>query len=243
MTFRFKQFNVEDDQSSMRVGTDAILLGAWADLSSAINILDAGTGCGVIALMLAQRSTANITAIDIHKDSVDQAILNFKSSPWKDRLKAIHISCQEFGRTSEENFDLVISNPPFFIKSLKSPDPLKNMARHDDLLSSDELLEAVFNLFNKHRPSAVSHKSHSLIMVIPFSQKFDFETKAHLFGLYLRKQLVILPKPGKPANRILLELSDQRPLTNDQAYLTLRNTDNSFSDDYRELTKEYYLNL
>ena len=205
MPFRFKQFSVEDDQSSMRIGTDAILLGAWAEVKSAKNILEIGTGCGVIALMMAQRSSANITAIDIHKDSVEQATVNFRSSPWTERLTSLNISCKEFACTSEKDFDLVISSPPFFSKSLKSPYGGRNLARHDDTLTIDELFDAVFMLFKGHQNPACTVHHHSLNIIIPSSKTNDVVERANRLGFDLKKQLFIFPKPGKPANRVIME--------------------------------------
>jgi tRNA1Val (adenine37-N6)-methyltransferase len=243
MPFRFKQFSVEDDQSSMRIGTDAILLGAWADVYSAKNILEIGTGCGVIALMMAQRSTAHITAIDIHQDSVKQATVNFRSSPWSYRLTPVNISCKEFAVTSKENFDLVISNPPFFSKSLKSPDGDRNLARHDDNLPVDELFDAVHKLFKSHRTPECTVHLHSLNIIIPSSKTNGVVEIANRFGFAFKKQLFIFPKPGKPANRVIMEFSDQPVLKSETAYLTLRTDDNSFSEDYKELTKDFYLDF
>ena len=112
MAFRFKQFTVEDDRSSMRVGTDAVLLGSWIRTGKTAEILEIGTGCGVIALMMAQRSTANITAVEIDRDSGRQASRNFSDSPWHMRMKAIHVSFQDFAKQHQGQFDLITTNPP-----------------------------------------------------------------------------------------------------------------------------------
>src|ERR1035437_4301927 len=130
MAFRFKQFIIEDDLSTMKTGTDAILLGAWAEPGKADSILEIGTGCGVISLMLAQKSEAHITAIDIDPDSIVQAESNSMTSPWRDRIKAMNISLQDLTSISEKKYDLILTNPPFFIDFLKSPDERKNKAKH-----------------------------------------------------------------------------------------------------------------
>ncbi|MCD4665845.1 MAG: methyltransferase [Bacteroidales bacterium] len=119
--FHFKQFNISDENSAMKVGTDAVLLGAWTDISETNNILDVGTGSGIVATILAQRSEANIDAIDIDKGSIDDAENNFDNCPWKNRLTAIHSSLQEYVKFTSKKYDLIVSNPPFFSNSLKSP--------------------------------------------------------------------------------------------------------------------------
>ena len=111
--FRFKQFNISHAGASMKVGTDAILLGSWTDVSNTNKILDIGTGCGIIALMLAQRSQAIIDAIDIDKSSIDEAAINFDNSPWKGRLRSIHSSVQDFSKKTNTKYDLIVSNPPY----------------------------------------------------------------------------------------------------------------------------------
>src|SRR5664279_2325982 len=142
MTFRFRQFSVEDDQSTMRIGTDAILLGAWADPSKAERILDIGTGCGVIALMMAQKSNARVDAIDINPESVEQACSNFTNSPWRERLTAFHRSFREHAKTADGAYDIIVTNPPWFTNSLRSNDERRNLARHHEDFDLSGLFEA-----------------------------------------------------------------------------------------------------
>src|SRR5512133_2382473 len=134
-TFYFKQFKVEDGRSTMKVGTDAVLLAAIVEIEGAGKILEIGTGSGVIALILAQRSGARIDAIEIDRDSVSQAEENALNSPWKDRIDIIHSSLQEFATQSSNNYDLIITNPPYFSNSLKSSDKKRNISRHNDSLN------------------------------------------------------------------------------------------------------------
>ena len=245
MTFLFKKFSVDDEKSSIRVGTDAILLGSWADLTTANNILEIGTGCGVIALMLAQRSNAKITAIDIHRESIEQATENFSLSPWNDRIHPVEISLQEFACKQDLEINMIISNPPFFTNSLKSPDPSKNIAKHDQHLPLDELMGSARQLFSlPGTPSSDrTQKQQSICIIIPYSKAAEVENSACHYGLYLRKQLVIYPILGKPANRIILEFSNQPVTKIETACLTIRNSDYSYSEQYKELTKEFYLNF
>ena len=117
--FQFKQFRIEQEKSAMKVGTDGILLGAWVNISKVKSILDIGTGTGLIALMLAQRCDANITGIEIESSAAEEALENANNTPWKNRLTIQNISLQEFSTTSKNKFDLIVSNPPFFEKSLR----------------------------------------------------------------------------------------------------------------------------
>lgn len=129
--FSFKQFTVYHDRCAMKVGTDGVLLGAWADVVSARNILDIGTGTGLISLMMAQRCNARIRAVDIDADAVEQARGNVAASPWQDRIEVELQDICHF--TSETLFDVIVSNPPYFTDSLKCPGKQRNIARHTDL--------------------------------------------------------------------------------------------------------------
>src|SRR5664279_1596216 len=144
--FRFKHFSVDDSKCAMKVGTDGVLMGAWADVSAAEKILDIGTGCGLIALMAAQRSNANITAIDIDEDATLQSKENFLSSPWHERIEAIHATVQQF--QPDFLFDLIICNSPFFKNALKTPYHERNLARHNDTLPFDSLVSSVNRLLS-----------------------------------------------------------------------------------------------
>src|SRR5574343_1824554 len=135
-TFAFKQFVIKQDLCAMKVGTDAVLLGAWVNIEKSKKILDIGTGTGIISLMLAQKSEAEITAIDIDKQAVDQAIINFKESKFSSRIQAKHCSFREFYENNTEKFDLIVTNPPYFVDSLKSSDTTRSAARHADSSSA-----------------------------------------------------------------------------------------------------------
>ena len=126
--FRFKEFSVAQDRCAMKIGTDAVLLGAWVSLEhQPESILDIGTGSGVIALQLAQRSTAElIDALEIEPEAYQQAVENFENSPWSDRLFCYHASLQEFTEEIEERYELIVSNPPFYTDAFKSNDPKRN---------------------------------------------------------------------------------------------------------------------
>ena len=137
--FRFKQFTIQHQRSSMKVGTDAVLLGAWCELDGARRVLDVGTGCGVIALMVAQRTTeADIWAIDIDSASVDEARENFLHSPWSDRLQ---VRQEDFNNLADaDGFDLIVTNPPYYNENVLPPDAVRSAARHTHALSFDQLM-------------------------------------------------------------------------------------------------------
>src|SRR5436190_6902240 len=142
-TFRFKQFTIHQDKCAMKVGTDSVLLGSWVDTAQATDILDIGTGSGIIALMLAQKSFAQIDAIDVDGNACEQAEENFKSSPWMDRLHVIHQSFQDYATGTEKKYDLIVSNPPYFQDAFKPAEESKLKAKHGDLLCFAELVDGV----------------------------------------------------------------------------------------------------
>jgi len=233
--FRFKQFSVEHDRSSMKVGTDGVLLGVAADVDGATKILDAGTGCGVIALVLAQRCSAKITAIDIDKLSVEEAAVNFRNSPWADRLIAFNESLQAHAVFGTDQYDAIVSNPPFFQNSLKNPDEKKMRARHNDALPFDELLESSARLL---MPEG------SLWVTLPLTESQVFEEFAKQNGFLTEYRMLIHPKPGRAANRVIQKFTRKQhrnELVSDS--LTIRNEDNTFTEAYQKLTAEFYLNF
>lgn len=233
MAFHFKQFSIADDQSTMKVGTDAVLLGAWTDVENAENILDIGCGSGVISLMLAQRTNAKIEAIDIDEDSVKQARENFKNSPWADQLEAFHYSLKDFRKTALKKYDLIVSNPPYFINALKSPDKNKNRSKHSGELSYVDLT---------HNMAQLLSQTGKACLILPSDiESKAFKDLALLEKIHLNKQLLIKPKANKKANRVLMEFSFLKSdLEEDEMYL--REDDNQFSETYKSLCKDYYLN-
>ncbi|MBQ3910329.1 MAG: methyltransferase, partial [Muribaculaceae bacterium] len=137
--FRFKQFGVLNDKTAMKVGTDGVLLGAWCNVTGARRVLDVGTGCGLIALMVAQRNQgAAVTAIDIDDEAVGEARVNVARSPWSDRVEALCVDFNDFA--AQEPFDLIVSNPPFFTENVMAPDQSRNVARHSVSLTMEQLI-------------------------------------------------------------------------------------------------------
>jgi tRNA1Val (adenine37-N6)-methyltransferase len=234
MAFRFKQFIVDDDRSTMRIGTDAILLGAWADPRTAKSILEIGTGCGVISLMLSQRSNARIDAIDVDEESIKQAESNFQKSPWSKNLHQQCITLQNFSLATDQKYDMIVTNPPFFIDSLPSPDARKNRARHTSFLSRQELITGVKHLLN---PGGI------FWIILPLEDSRKLITLAETAGMYIRKQMKVKPKPGKKINRILSGFGFQPDAAPFCDELVIRNEDNSFTKEYVTFTEPYYFSL
>jgi tRNA1Val (adenine37-N6)-methyltransferase len=218
----------------MKVGTDAILLAILAPIDNIARILEIGTGCGIIALILAQRSNALIDAIEIDYPSFEQARKNAINSPWNDRVKLQNISLQEFALSTALKYDLIISNPPYFNKSLKSPETRKNIARHDITLNFRELLASSLKLM----------KSTSVLSVIlPKPESISFIDEAKESGLFPIRRINIISKEGLQPNRIILELMKNETNQIKEEHLAIRRSDGQYSDEYKELTKDLYIDF
>jgi len=229
--FQFKQFRIEQERSAMKVGVDGVLLGAWADVSEKTAILDIGAGTGLIALMLAQRSTAKITAIEIEQKAATEARENVASSPWKDRIEVLHTSFQELAQTTSVKFDLLVSNPPFFTKASKAASNERTLARHNDSLSFEELIL---------HSSELLHENGSLALIIP-ADAFDvLNNLADSSGLFLKRLTRIHPKPSKPVNRMLVQWTKKKSDAEIKE-ISIYQNDGSFTKDYIDLTRDFYL--
>ena len=269
--FRFKQFTVWHDRCAMKVGTDGVLLGTWCPLqefrslgvqkfrSSGVpsepsehhhitKVLDVGTGSGLIALMLAQRlPQAQITAIDIDNGAVEQAKYNFSISPWADRLQCHQQALQDLKGTGI--YDLIVSNPPYFQDSLKNPNSQRALARHTDTLSYDELLANSARLLKEEG---------RLALVLPIEAEQQIIALAQAYALYPTHITHVYPKPGKAAKRLLIAFSllpiaySTSPIANSPSpiansllpianSLTLESETSPRSEEYKELTKDFYL--
>lgn len=229
--FQFKQFRIEQQQSAMKVGVDGVLLGAWAGVSGAERILDVGAGTGLIALMLAQRSPALVTAIEIEKQAAGEAMSNFASSPWKDRLEVHHLSFQEFALTVSTKFDLIVSNPPFFEKASKAASNERTLARHTDSLSYEELII--------HSAGLLSENG-SLAVIVPDEKSDELIRMAKHNQLHVSRITKVRPKPGRPINRVLLQWTKQKQEPDIQE-LCVYESDGVFTPGYIELTRDFYL--
>ncbi len=213
----------------MKVGTDGVLLGAWISLESAEHILDIGTGTGLIALMMAQKYDAHIDAIDIDNDAFKQALVNVNASPWSNRLRVIHASLQDFH--PHRKFDLIVSNPPYFIDSFAPTDEARNRARQASAsLSYEELLQGIIRLLTT---------SGKFCVILPSKEGIIFREKAEQDGLFCNRITHVHTIIGKPAKRVLMEFSriDEELKEKD---IILRESDTTFTDAYKVLTKEFY---
>jgi len=216
----------------MKVGTDGVLLGAWTPLPEHCRrVLDIGTGSGLIALMLAQRTDSSILAIDVDEAAVTQASENFKSSPWADRLKVEHIALQDLQTAP---FDLIVSNPPYFEDSLKNPDPQRRTARHTDNLSFSELLEGSVRLLRKDGVLAV---------ILPAETELRFLQLAEARKLTPYIITRVHTREAKPAKRVLIALRKLiSPISPISSSLVLQDESGApRSAAYEELCKEFYL--
>ena len=229
--FQFKQFRVEQGQCAMKVGTDGVLLGVWTDVSGAQSILDVGTGTGLIALMLAQRSPAAIYGIEIDENAAAQAIENVNNSPWSDSIKIEAVSLQTFAENTNCRFDLIVSNPPYFNKSLKNPDAQRSAARHTDSLSQKELITAACMLLTG---------TGRLSVILPPAEGLEFILQAEELGLYCSKKTKVIPRIGASEKRLLLEFSQTKVVCKEDSLL-IEKERHGYSDEFKELTKGYYL--
>ena len=231
--FHFKHFSLFHHRSTMKVGTDAILLGRWVEVKPTDVVLDIGTGCGLLPLMLSQKGVAYVDAVDIDKASVEEATVNFEASQWRNRLKTYCTDIVDF--QSEKKYDLVVSNPPFFNHFSKCDSERKSRARHNDAgLSYATLCREVCRLMNPEG---------RLSVVLPFDVMQEFLKTAESFGLYLHKRMTIIPIAGKESNRVNLELGFVKPENVREETFTIRDTDNRFTAQYNEFLKDYYLGL
>ncbi len=243
--FKFKEFCVTQDRCAQKVGTDSVLLGAWTTPNKKPqNILDVGTGTGILSLMLAQRFTlAHIEAIEIDTDAFEQAAENFENSPWSDRLFCFHSSFQEFYEEVEERFDLIVSNPPFYDStSLKNESQLENkrqQARFDDALPFEELVYGVYQLLSNDGTFAC---------IIPKDRVKRFLEITTHFQLELVRTVHVKGTDTSPVKRCLMEFRFRESVTKTNTVLieedlTIEITRHNYTDAYINLTKDFYLNM
>ena len=230
-TFRFKQFSVKHDRCAHKVGTDAVLLGAWVDVIGANRILDIGTGSGVIALMMAQRSAqAHIDAIDISTQDCQQANENVATSPWPNKIRITTIALQKF---KSNPYDLIVSNPPFFIDSAKPPEEVRTRARHTESLPPEELLIAAKHLITPQG---------KLCLILPVTEALSFIRLAHTSGWHCTRLCEFRARETKPVERLLfqLQLIEQEKK---KESLMLYERDEEWTIEYKNLTRDFYLKI
>lgn len=227
-SFRFQQFEVFHDRCGMKVGTDGVLLGAWVQPLQAARILDVGTGCGLIALILAQHSVAEIVGVEFDASAAGQAAENARNSPWADRIRIVP---EDFKTFRDEPYDLIVSNPPFFQKSLQAPVAERNQARHDVTLSYAELIVKAESMLSAEGRLAV---------ILPYDAAQEFEDGCWASRLYSKRFCAVSTIQGQVPKRILMEFSRQRCET-ERTTLAVGVSGNARSEAYSALTSDLYL--
>lgn len=233
--FKFKQFSINQDQCAMKIGTDSVLLGAWANLNhNPYSILDIGAGTGVLALMLAQRSQAEvIDALEIDDEAYEQCVANFEASPWSDRLFCYHASLVEFITEVEDEYDLIISNPPFYSEDYKSGETQRDLARFNDAMPFEHLVAAAGKFLSEQG---------KFVVIIPFKEEERFINISQKVNLFPNQILRIRGNTNSPIVRSLIEFSFEKSelKTNE---LTIEKERHNYTEDYINLTKDFYLKM
>ncbi|MDR1403908.1 MAG: methyltransferase [Tannerellaceae bacterium] len=232
--FQFKQFNIQQSKCAMKTGTDGVLLGAWVSVESCHTLLDVGTGTGVIALMLAQRSRAVIDAIDIDGDAAGQAAENISSSAFAGRIQVYHTSFEEYAGKTSGRYDLIVSNPPYFAESLKSPDMKKNLARHSDTLPLSSLLSGSKSLL---APDG------RIALVFPCLREKELIETILENKLNMVRKTEVIPVPKASPKRLLIELSANLSAPCVCDILVIEESRGQYTADYIKLTKDFYLKM
>lgn len=231
--FEFKQFRVEQGGASMKVGTDGVLLGAWAPFGDGGRMLDVGTGTGLIALMLAQRfPNSTIDAIEIDGSAAKQASDNVLQSPWSNRIEVKNISLQDYAESAIHRYDWVVCNPPFFVNSLQSPHHGRNLARHTVSLSLSDLADGVVSLLNNNGGFAV---------VLPPDQMDLLKGLLFPKGYHPAKWMDVVPVPSGQIKRVLAVFSKLEVVVEKELLVVESNGRHGYSDEYKRLTQDFYL--
>jgi tRNA1Val (adenine37-N6)-methyltransferase len=222
----------------MKVCTDACLFGAWAaadpSIQSAKNILDIGSGTGLLSLILAQQSTAHITAIEIEADAFKQTKANFELSPWKERLDVVHTSIQDYATDYKKQFDCIITNPPFYEQDLTSPDHAKNIASHSTALSWDDLVKSVATLLQENG---------TWYVLVPTLRAYTMQKIASNYGLELTEECLMYNDAKHLPIRAMLKFIKQKEVAIQRNKITIKNGDQSYTAEFTNYLKEYYLHL
>ena len=238
-TFQFKQFTIQQDKCAMKVGTDGVLLGAWTPIeNNPFSILDIGAGTGLIALMLAQRTNAElIDALEVEDNAYEQAVENFENSPWGDRLFCYHAGLDEFTdeMQDEEKYDLIVSNPPFYSENYTSGNTERDTARFSFAMPFEELAESASLLLNR--------ENGIFTVVIPYKEEENFIKIAQRFSLHPYKITRVKGTPETETKRSLIAFKFQKPDTIIKDELVIEITRHQYTPEYTTLTKNFYLKM
>lgn len=241
--FKFKQFTVNQDKCAMKIGTDSVLLAAWSSIkNNPFSVLDIGAGTGVLSLILAQRCNAElIDAIEVNDDAYEQCVENFENSPWSDRLFCYHTSLKEFTNEIEDKYDLIISNPPFYSENYKTENKQRDLARFQDAMPFNHLIESVSKLLSKNGLFSV---------IIPFKEEQDFIVLASKVGLFPKNILHVKGNPSSEIKRSLLEFSFRETCIEQSRssgtkinQLIIETERHQYTKEYISLTKDFYLRM
>ena len=230
--FKFKRFTIEQERCAMKVGTDGCLLGAWANIGNCKRILDIGCGSGLISIMAAQRSAANITGVEIDCEAAIQARVNVERSPWKERIEIINEDILKF--QSAELFDAIVSNPPFFMSSLKCPDNARSLARHDASLPCSALMQCAKELLCD---------GGTLSVIIPADICELWCNEALFKGLSAQRITYVRTLPHKQPKRVLIEFIKGVNTKPAIADFILENKPGEYSEEAIELLRDFYIKI
>lgn len=234
--FSFKQFNVSQNKSAMKIGTDAVLLGAWCPIDNQPKtILDIGAGTGILALMLAQRTDAlQIDAIEIEESAFEECVLNFENSPWSDRLYCFHAGLDEFVEEPEDEYDIIICNPPFYTENYKSGNDRRDLARFEDALPFEELVQAADFLLSEDGIFSV---------VIPYKEEEKFIDLCAESSLFPVKVTRVKGAHNTPIVRSLMAFKRYELAVLEADELVVEINRHEYTDDYINLTQDFYLKM
>lgn len=230
--FQFKEFRIDQDKSGMKVTTDACFFGALIEPVKSGSILDIGTGTGLLSLMLAQRTWAEIRALEINEKAFLQASQNFKNSPWSEKISCLNMAVQDYRPSFQ--YDQIICNPPFFDGSLKGNSEGKNQAVHSVSLSQEELITASKNLIKTEG---------TLWVMYPEYEMDQFCIKAKEQGFFASQEIIFRNRPQGPVFRKIIEFKRNKPLEFQQKEYSIRNNNEKYSSEFIDLLKPYYLHL
>ena len=231
--FHFKKFSIDDSKAAMKIGTDAVLLGAWVTCANETRILDIGSGSGILALMMAQRNANTpVDAIEIEYEASVLTKENINLSPWSSRIEAYHLSAQQFCNNTHNKYSLIICNPPFFTDSLKSPGESRNLARHNDTLAVSDLLEITSELLTDEGKAS---------FVIPADALEKWKNEALRHGLFPMKITYARSSPVHKVHRVLIAFTRTGIQDAVEDDICIYNTDSSHSEEYKSLTRDFYL--
>jgi len=231
--FHFKKFSIDDSQAAMKIGTDAVMLGAWAPCNNETRILDIGTGSGLLALMMAQRNPGvPVDAVEIDDEAAAVAAVNVKLSPWHNNIAIINKSLQVFAQGKQSGYSLVICNPPFFTNSLKAPNAARNTARHNDSLPVSELLYITSQLLNENGKAA---------FILPAADAGNWLEVAAGCNLHLSHRTLVHSYTDREPHRALLSfcLTPQAAIAENE--ICIYSSRNIYTTEYKALTRDFYL--